>query len=78
MHALRHSTRCQQRGRCREGLFSRPSQTDQAQISIEMGQPFDLDSEVEGLTGQVSKLKTASVSLLPYFASRPQLPDLRG
>lgn len=48
----------------RNGLFSRPSQTDQAQVSIEMGQPFNFDSEVEGLQGQVGKLKTVrSLSL---------------
>lgn len=44
----------------RNGLFSRPSQSDQAQVSIEMGQPYDLDAEVEGLSGQVGKLKLVS------------------
>lgn len=45
----------------RDGLFSRPSQSDQAQVCLEMGQPFDFDSEIEGLGGQVGKLKYVSL-----------------
>jgi hypothetical protein len=41
----------------RDGLFSRPSQSEQTQVSINMGQNFDLDNEVEGLTSQVGRLK---------------------
>lgn len=48
---------------CRDGLFARPSQGEQTQVSIDMGPQFDLDSEVEGLSGQVGKLKHVSVCL---------------
>ena len=47
---------------CRDGLFSRPSQNEQSQISIDMGPQFDLDNEVEGLSGQVGKLKNVSLN----------------
>ena len=48
---------------CREGLFSRPSQNEQAQVAIDMGSAFDFDSEVDGLRGQVGKLKSVRFCL---------------
>lgn len=50
----------------RDGLFSRPSQNEQSQISIDMGPQFDLDNEVEGLSGQVGKLKNVSQGVPVY------------
>lgn len=47
----------------REGLFSRPSQNDQAQVVIDVESGYDVDGEVEGLRGQVGKLKQVRLCL---------------
>ena len=42
----------------RDGLSARAyGQSDQAQISIELGEGFDLDNEIDGLRSQVGRLK---------------------
>ena len=41
----------------RNGLFSRPSQHDQAEVILDVEPGYDVDGEVEGLKGQVGKLK---------------------
>jgi len=60
----RHCAMCA----CRDGLFSRPSQSEQTQVSINMGQNFDLDNEVEGLTSQVGRLKRVCTLFTSVFA----------
>ena len=44
----------------RDGLNVRAAQSDNAQVSIEMGQGYDLDSEIEGLRTDVGRLKQVS------------------
>lgn len=46
----------------REGLNVRAGQSDSAQVSIEMGQGYDLDNEIEGLRSDVGRLKQVSAS----------------
>ena len=45
----------------REGLNVRAGQSDSAQVSIEMGQGYDLDNEIEGLRSDVGRLKQVPV-----------------
>ena len=45
----------------REGLNVRAGQSDSAQISIELGQGYDLDSEIEGLRSDVGRLKQVNL-----------------
>ncbi|BDA46283.1 probable Bet1-like protein At4g14600 [Coccomyxa sp. Obi] len=48
-------------GFSRDGLSTRAyAQSDQAQISIELGEGFDLDNEIDGLRSQVGRLKEMS------------------
>ena len=42
---------------CRAGLSARSGQSDQAQVIMEMGQGYDMDQEIEGLSSSVSRLK---------------------
>jgi hypothetical protein len=42
---------------CRGGLSSRPGLSDQLQISVDAGNQFDLDAEIDGLRGQLGRLK---------------------
>ena len=42
---------------CRAGLSARSGQSDQAQVIMEMGQGYDTDQEIEGLSSSVSRLK---------------------
>ena len=44
----------------RDGLNVRAAQSDSAQVSIEMGQGYDLDNEIEGLRSDVGRLKQVS------------------
>ena len=48
----------------RSGLFERQSASDQVQISVDPGHQFDLDQEIDGLRGQLSRLK--QVQVLPF------------
>jgi len=41
----------------RDGLFARPGTSDQLQVSVDPGHDFDLDQEIDGLRGQLGKLK---------------------
>ena len=41
----------------REGLNVRAGQSDSAQVSIEMGQGYEFDNEIEGLRSDVGRLK---------------------
>lgn len=47
----------------RDGLSTRAGQSDQAQISIELGEGFNLDSEIDGLRSQVGRLKEVMLHL---------------
>lgn len=49
-----------QGGYSRAGLSARSFNQDQAQVSMEMGQDFDIDREVEGLSSSVARLKQMS------------------
>ena len=42
---------------CRDGLFARPGTSDQLQVSVDPGTDFDLDTEIDGLRGQLGRLK---------------------
>ncbi|CAL5227739.1 g10755 [Coccomyxa viridis] len=51
-------------GFSRDGLNVRAAQSDNAQVSIEMGQGgYDLDSEIEGLRTDVGRLKQMSMAI---------------
>ena len=54
---------------CRGGLNARAFHSDQAQVSIEMGQGFDIDREVEGLSSSVDRLKQVSYSVTAFSYS---------
>lgn len=47
-------------GAHRDGLNVRAAQSDNAQVSIEMGQGYDMDDEIEGLRSDVGRLKQVS------------------
>jgi len=49
--------------RSREGLFARPGTSDQLQVSVDPGHDFDLDHEIDGLRGQLGKLKEVSSAI---------------
>ena len=49
---------------CRAGLSARSGQSDQAQVIMEMGQGYDMDQEIEGLSSSVSRLKQVQHSVL--------------
>lgn len=42
---------------CRDGLFARPGPSEQVQVSVDPGHAFDLDNEIDGLRGQLGRLK---------------------
>ena len=46
----------------------RAGQSDSAQISIEMGQGYDLDNEIDGLRSDVGRLKQVSPA---HTSNRP-------
>ncbi len=49
----------------RDGLSTRAyGQSDQAQISIELGEGFDLDNEIDGLRSQVGRLKEVGAAVV--------------
>lgn len=47
----------------RGGLSNRPGPSDQVQISVDPGNQFDLDTEIDGLRGQLSRLKQVSSAI---------------
>lgn len=58
----------------REGLNVRAGQSDSAQVSIEMGQGYDLDTEIEGLRSDVGQLKQVSCTDSGFLSSCFRLP----
>ena len=50
---------------------------DQSQVSINMPDAFDLDSEVEGLQGQLGRLKQVQVALVSGSVTRRMCCFLR-
>ena len=50
---------------CRGRLSNRPGPSDQLQISVDAGNQFDLDAEIDGLRGQLGRLKQVRVQSCP-------------
>ena len=50
---------------CRGGLSNRPGPSDQLQISVDAGNQFDLDAEIDGLRGQLGRLKQVRICSCP-------------
>ncbi len=66
----------------RSGLTSRPGQ-DHVQIGIDAGNEYDLDSDIDGLSSQVSRLKQVRCGfialdshVLDCFVQSRKIPQL--